>query len=113
MSSRPAHVCISFYDCKSLAARHCSQPLLSAWGVKFSQEYSLTSQCFCSLGTALQMSEGVENMKEQLSVGFLNVPKSDKQVELYLDTFDVVITNDGPFDLVIDLLKDIINNGKH
>mgnify|MGYP000870171315 CR=1 FL=1 len=54
------------------------------------------------------MSHGVANKEEELAIGFLKDVSSDKKTQLYLDTFDAVITHDGPFDFINELLREII-----
>jgi len=52
------------------------------------------------------MSDGL-TYSEILSIGFLN-DKIEERLESYRQTFDVVITNDGPFDFIFDLIKEIV-----
>lgn len=44
-----------------------------------------------------------------LKIGFLN-ENIDDNMEIYMDNFDVVITNDGPMDYVLNILNDIISS---
>jgi 5'-nucleotidase len=55
----------------------------------------------------VKMVDGLNN-KVILSIGFLNSDIEHK-LEIYKNTFDIVIVNDGSFLQVIDLLKEIIN----
>ena len=57
-----------------------------------------------SLGD-IHMSEGIPH-DEIIRIGFLNFDV-EKNKKSYMDTFDVVITNDGPMDYIIDLIKEI------
>ncbi len=54
----------------------------------------------------VNMSDGFD-YKEIITVGFLNENK-EKLLDIYLDNFDIVITNDGSFEQVYKLLKEIV-----
>lgn len=43
-----------------------------------------------------------------ISFGFLNKPRSDKDLGQYLEKFDVVIVNDGSFEVPNQILNEII-----
>jgi cytosolic 5'-nucleotidase 3 len=51
------------------------------------------------------MTRGMDHDNE-LYIGLLN-EFSEEKLKQYLDNFDAVITHDGPFDFVIDLIKSI------
>ncbi|KAG4104688.1 5'-nucleotidase, cytosolic III [Neocallimastix lanati (nom. inval.)] len=61
--------------------------------------------CGDSLGD-IKMADGVEH-ETCLSIGFLNLNK-EKMIEKYKNTFDIVITDDGSFDLVNEILRILI-----
>jgi len=52
------------------------------------------------------MVDGVEH-KTLITIGFLNEKVQDN-LELFKNNFDIVIVNDGTFDQVIELLKEIL-----
>jgi len=58
--------------------------------------------CGDSLGD-IKMADGVKH-ETCLSIGFLNLNK-EKMLDKYMNTFDIVITDDGPFDLVNEILS--------
>jgi len=58
--------------------------------------------CGDSLGD-IKMADGVEH-DTCLSIGFLNLNK-EKMLDKYMNTFDIVITDDGSFDLINELLR--------
>lgn len=58
------------------------------------------------LGDSLQDLKMVNNDKATIKIGFLNEDKEKLQV--YRENFDVVITGDGSFESVNDLLREII-----
>jgi len=58
--------------------------------------------CGDSLGD-IKMADGVEH-ETCLSIGFLNLNK-EKMLDKYKNTFDIVITDDGSFDLINELLR--------
>ncbi|CAI5935545.1 unnamed protein product [Closterium sp. NIES-64] len=55
----------------------------------------------------LGMSEGV-SISNQISVGFLN-HDVERQLELYKRSFDIVVLDDGPMDVVIAQLNDVLS----
>ncbi|CAI5506271.1 unnamed protein product [Closterium sp. Naga37s-1] len=55
----------------------------------------------------LGMSEGV-SISNQISVGFLN-HDVERQLDLYKRSFDIVVLDDGPMDVVIAQLNDILS----
>jgi len=61
--------------------------------------------CGDSLGD-IKMADGVKH-ETCLSIGFLNLNK-EKMLDKYKDTFDIVITDDGSFDLVNELLRILV-----
>lgn len=62
-----------------------------------------------SLGDA-GMSEGINYDKDTLlNIGFLN-DKVEERLEIYLDTFDMVILDDPAFDVPLELIKAICNH---
>jgi len=58
--------------------------------------------CGDSLGD-IKMADGVAH-DTCLSIGFLNLNK-EKMIDKYRDTFDIVITDDGSFELVNEILR--------
>ncbi|ORX81780.1 HAD-superfamily hydrolase [Anaeromyces robustus] len=58
--------------------------------------------CGDSLGD-IKMADGVKH-DTCLSIGFLNLNK-EKMLDKYKNTFDIVITDDGSFDLVNEILR--------
>ncbi|ORX60083.1 cytosolic 5'-nucleotidase 3-like protein [Piromyces finnis] len=58
--------------------------------------------CGDSLGD-IKMADGAEH-ETCLSIGFLNLNKF-KMLNKYMNTFDIVITDDGSFDLVNEILR--------
>jgi len=58
--------------------------------------------CGDSLGD-IKMADGVKH-ETCLSIGFLNLNK-EKMIEKYKNTFDIVITDDGSFDLINEILR--------
>jgi len=61
--------------------------------------------CGDSLGD-IKMADGVKH-ETCLSIGFLNLNK-EKMLDKYKDTFDIVITDDGSFDLVNEILRILV-----
>jgi len=61
--------------------------------------------CGDSLGD-IKMADGVKH-DTCLSIGFLNLNK-EKMLDKYMNTFDIVITDDGSFDLVNEILRILI-----
>ena len=50
------------------------------------------------------------NHSNVISVGWLNdMKKNGHDLDIYLDNFDIVITNDGPFTAVNEILKSVLN----
>lgn len=58
----------------------------------------------------IEMSHGVDH-ETILTVGFLNSDVT-RNLEAYMNTYDVVILNDGPLDFVLELLDDIAGSNK-
>jgi len=56
--------------------------------------------------TDLKMICGIDH-QNSISIGFLN-SDVDKKLDVYKNTFDIVITNDGSFDQVLELLKEVL-----
>jgi len=54
----------------------------------------------------IKMIEGVDH-KTVIFVGFLN-NKIEERLELFKDKYDIVITNDGSFEQILELLKEIL-----
>lgn len=55
----------------------------------------------------LDMADGLEDQHAILRIGFLN-ENVEAKLEAYKKLFDVVVTNDGPMDFVVDLLNEIL-----
>lgn len=55
------------------------------------------------------MADGLEDQHEILRIGFLN-DNVDAKLEAYKKLFDVVITNDGPMDWVLQLINQVIES---
>jgi len=53
------------------------------------------------------MADGVEDAKVILKIGFLN-EKVEEHLDEYKRAFDVVITHDGSFRFLDDLLKELL-----
>jgi cytosolic 5'-nucleotidase 3 len=55
------------------------------------------------------MADGLDDPQGILRVGFLN-ESVDAKLENYKKLFDVVITNDGPMDWVLDLINQVLQS---
>ena len=53
------------------------------------------------------MAENIE-YENLISIGFLNSPKNELDVKKYLEKYDIVITNDGSFEIPLEILKAVI-----
>lgn len=54
----------------------------------------------------LKMAEGL-NHKTKITIGFYNA-KDENNLQKYIDSFDVVICNDGPMDYINNMLRNIL-----
>jgi 5'-nucleotidase len=54
----------------------------------------------------LKMAEGLPH-KTKITIGFYNA-KNETNLQKYIDSFDIVICNDGPMDYVNNLLRNIL-----
>jgi len=55
----------------------------------------------------VSMADGVPNANVILRIGFLN-EQVEQKLDAYRKMFDVIITNDGPMDYVLDLVHQLL-----